>query len=93
VKIPRTNIRDEQLDTARTFAHQLADKLRAAEPPIRMTESRVHGDAGQGQAEPSDFVANSLKQRWLIPDRFNAVRAAGLEIGFQTELHPSRLEG
>ncbi|HEX2360908.1 MAG TPA: hypothetical protein VHI11_02430 [Jiangellaceae bacterium] len=29
VKIPRTNIRDEQLDTARTFAHQLADKLRS----------------------------------------------------------------
>jgi hypothetical protein len=49
-----------------------------------MTESRVHGDAGQGQAEPSDFVANSLKQLWLIPDRFNAVRAAGgLEIGFR----------
>ena len=58
-----------------------------------MTESRVHGDAGQGQAEPSDFVANSVKQLWLIPDRFNAVRAVGLEIGFQTELHPSRLEG
>jgi arylsulfatase A-like enzyme len=33
VKIPRTNIRDEQLDTARTFAHQLADKLRAADNP------------------------------------------------------------
>jgi menaquinone-dependent protoporphyrinogen IX oxidase len=33
VKIPRTNIRDEQLDTARTVAHQLADKLRAAANP------------------------------------------------------------
>jgi hypothetical protein len=33
VKIPRTKIRDEQLDTARTFAHQLADKLRAADNP------------------------------------------------------------
>jgi hypothetical protein len=33
VKIPRTNIRDEQLDSARTFAHQLADKLRASANP------------------------------------------------------------
>jgi len=33
VKIPRTNIRDDQLDTARTFAHQLADELRAAANP------------------------------------------------------------
>jgi menaquinone-dependent protoporphyrinogen IX oxidase len=33
VKIPRTNIRDEQLDSARTFAHELADKLRAAANP------------------------------------------------------------
>jgi hypothetical protein len=29
----------------------------------------------------------------LILDRFNAIRAAGPEIGFQTELNPRRLEG
>src|SRR5215212_3370184 len=33
VKIPRTNIRGEQLDTARKFANQLGDELRAAANP------------------------------------------------------------
>jgi menaquinone-dependent protoporphyrinogen IX oxidase len=35
VKIPRTNIREDHLDSARSFAHELASRLlRAANPPV-----------------------------------------------------------